>query len=65
MRLHSNEGKMLITHQAHLSGYKPHVRFDQKSIINIISLKNIIKQYHANYNSLDNMFIVHSRRTRK
>ena len=59
MCLQINRGKILITHKAEVSGYKPHVWFDQKSIINLISLGNLVKKYHATYNSLDDMFILH------
>ena len=50
---------MLITHKAHVSSYKPQVWFDQKSITNLIALKNLIKQYFVTYYSLDELFIFH------
>ena len=59
MRLKINGGKILITNKAQVSGYKPHVWFNQKYITNLITLKNLIKQYCVTYNSLDEMFIVH------
>ena len=59
MSLHSNVGKMLIVHKLKVSGYKPHVWFDQKSITNLIALKNLINKYRVTNNSLDDMFIIH------
>ena len=58
MRLQSNVGKMLITHEAHVSSYKPCVHFDQKYITNLIALNNLIKQYCVTYDSLYDMFII-------
>ena len=43
MRHNINGGRMLITHNEHVAGYKPHVWFDQNCITNLISLKNLIK----------------------
>ena len=61
--LQSNGGKMLITHKAQVAGYKPHVWFDQKDITNLIDLKNIINKYCITYDSLDEMFIYHKKKT--
>ena len=36
MHLHSNGGKILITHKSQVASYKPHVWFNQKSITNLI-----------------------------
>ena len=58
MRLQSNGCKMIITHKAQLACYKPHVWFYQKSITNLISLKNLIKKYHATYNILYEIFFI-------
>ena len=59
MRLQSNGCKMIITHKAQLACYKPHVWFYQKSITNLIYLKNFINQYYVTCDSLYEMFIVH------
>ena len=59
MRLRSNGGKALISHRAQIAGYKPHVWFGQKSITNLIALKDLIKQYCVTYDSLYDIFIVH------
>ena len=59
MRLHSNGGKILISHKAQVAVYKPHVWFDQKDITNIISLNNLVKDYYFVFNRLDDMFILH------
>ena len=53
MRLHSNGGKMIIAHKAEVGSYKPLVWFDQKSITNLIALKNLIKQYCVTEDILD------------
>ena len=44
MHLHSNRGKIIITHKAQVASYKPHVWFDQKYIPNLIILNNLIKK---------------------
>ena len=59
IRLQSNGGKMLITHKAQVDSYKPHVWLYQKSITNLIYLKNIINQYPITYYSLDEILIFH------
>ena len=43
MHLQSNGVKMIITHKSQVASYNPHVWFDQKSITNLISIKNLIK----------------------
>ena len=53
MCIHSNGGKMIITHKAQVAVYMPYVWFDQKTITNLIVLNNLIKQYHITYNRLD------------
>ena len=57
--LQSNGGTMIITHKSKVANYNPHVWFYQKYITKLIAIKNIIKQHHVTYNSLDEMFIVH------
>ena len=52
MRLQSNGGKVIIAHKAQVAGYKPRVWFYQKSITNLIDLKNTMKQYSVTYYSL-------------
>ena len=59
MSLHSNVGKMLIVHKLKASGYKPHVWFDQKSITNLIALKNLINKYRVTYDSWYDIFNDH------
>ena len=59
MRLQSNGGNMIINHKSQVAGYKAYVWFYQKSITNLVYLKNIIKNYCITYYSLDEMFIVH------
>ena len=59
MCLKINLGQILITHQAQLAGYKPHVWFEQKYITNLIALENIIKHYRVTYDILDDMSVVH------
>ena len=50
---------MLITNKSQVSGYNSQVWFDQKSITNLIALKNLINKYRVTNNSLDDMFIIH------
>ena len=59
IRLHSNRFNIIITHKAQADGYKPRVWLDQKAITNLIALKNLAKQYHITYDSLDDMLIFH------
>ena len=59
MFIQSNVDKLLITNMAYVSGYNPHIWFNQKSIPNLIFLKNITNEYHVIYDSLYAMFIVH------
>jgi len=59
MKLKSNGGTMTITHKAKVAGYHAHVWYDKKAITNILSLKNVIKQYRVTYDSNDEMFVVH------
>ena len=47
MRLQSNGGNMLITHEAQVSGYKPYDWFNQKYTTNLTTLKNLMRQYHV------------------
>ena len=46
---------MLITNKSQVSGYNSQVWFDQKSITNIIYLKNLINQYFVTYDILYEM----------
>jgi hypothetical protein len=59
MRLKSNGGTMEVKKQAISPGYHAHVWYKKKAITNILSLSNVIKQYHVMYDSNDQMFVVH------
>jgi hypothetical protein len=59
MRLKSNGGTMEVKKQAKMPGYHVHVWYNKKAITNILSLSNVIKQYHVTYDSNDQMFVVH------
>jgi hypothetical protein len=59
MRLKSNGGTMMVSHKATVAGYNQDVWFSKNAITNIISLKNLIKQYQVTYDSRDQMFVVH------
>jgi aromatic ring-cleaving dioxygenase len=60
MRLKSKGGTLLIKKQAEISGYHAHVWYNKKNAItNIISLRNLAKQYLVTYDSDDKMFVVH------
>ena len=48
-----------ITHRAKLKGYTYKPWFSKKAITNILSFKNMIKQYRVTYDSNDEMFVVH------
>ena len=50
---------MLINQISDVSNYKAHIWFDEKYITNLITQKNIIKQYHITFNSLFEVLILH------
>lgn len=57
MTLRSNGGSMRVNREATLAGYHKPVWFDKTAITNIISLKNVIKQYRVTYDSLELQFV--------
>jgi hypothetical protein len=59
MILKSNGWTMLVTRKAYMAGYHKTVWFSKKAITNIISLRNLIHQYHITYDSDDLTFVVH------
>jgi uncharacterized protein YodC (DUF2158 family) len=59
MRLKSNGGTMVITKKAEISGSHVHVWYNKNAIANILSLRNVIKQYPVTYDSDDKMLVVH------
>jgi hypothetical protein len=59
MRLKSNGRTMEVKKQAIMLRYHAHVWYNKKTITNILSLSNVIKQYQVTYNSNDQMFVVH------
>ena len=54
-----NGGTLYITHRAKLKGYTPKPWFSKEAITNILSFKNMIKQYIVTYDSNNKMFVVH------
>jgi hypothetical protein len=60
MRLQSNGGKMILTKKAKVSCYSVDMWYSKCAITNIITLKNIIKQYRVTYDSAEiGSFVVH------
>jgi hypothetical protein len=50
---------MVVTKKAEISGYHAHVWYNKNAIANILSLRNVIKQYPVTYDSDYEMFVVH------
>ena len=50
---------MVVSKKARVPGYNNDVWFSEKAITNIISLKNLIRQYRVTYDSKDEHFVVH------
>ena len=59
VKLQGNGGTIAVTHKATVRGYKQDVWFRKDAITNIISLKNLIKQYRVTYDSIDQISVVH------
>jgi hypothetical protein len=59
MHLQSNGGTLVIHHKARIHGYHTEVWFSTDAITNIISYKNLAKQYRITSDSKDGTFIVH------
>jgi hypothetical protein len=59
MRLKINGGTMVVTRKATMMGYNKDVWFSTRAITNIITLSNLIQQYHVTYDSDNKMFVVH------
>jgi hypothetical protein len=59
MLLKVNGGTMVVTPKATMPGNKNNFWFSTRAITNIISLRNLIDQYHVTYYSDDLMFVVH------
>jgi hypothetical protein len=55
----SNGGKLKVRHKAKVSDYNALVYYDSSAIANILSLKNLGKQYPITYDSAEMMFVVH------
>ena len=50
---------MKVNHKATINGYERPVWFRKDAIMNIIALKNIIRQYRVTYDSDESTFVVH------
>ena len=50
---------MIVNHKAKIAGYNKDVWFSKDAITNIISLRNLIKQYKVTYDSNEESFICH------
>ena len=57
MRVHCNAGSRLTNLIGHLPGYGT-VWYDPKAIANILSLRQVRKQYHIAYDSTNRKFVV-------
>ena len=58
MTIQGNGGTLDITHIDKLKGYTSKAWFSKKAITNILSFKNMIKQYRVTYDSNDETFVV-------
>ena len=59
MTVKGNGGTLEVTHKETLTGYKKYAWFIKDAITNIISLKNLIKQYRVTYDSIYQILVVH------
>ena len=59
LRLQSNVGTLVVNQRSKMPGYKINMWFSNKAITNIVSLKNVVKQYRVTYESDDKQFVVH------
>ena len=64
MTVQGNCGTLDITQRAKLKGYTSKPWFSKKEIMNILSFKNMIKQYRVTYDSNEKMFAVHRKESR-
>ena len=58
LKVQGNCGTLLVNHRSNIPGYDQTTWFDNKAITNIVSLKNIIKQYRVTYVSNDETFFM-------
>ena len=58
LTLQSNGGTMQVRQQASIGKGKPTVWFSKNAINNILSLKEVTKEYHVTYDSYNAVFIV-------
>ena len=58
LRVQINGGTLLVNQQSDMPGYNINIWFRNKAITNIVSLKNVIKQYRVTYDSDDKQFVV-------
>jgi hypothetical protein len=65
MNVRSNGGTMVVKQKGKMPGYKPVVWFSRKAITNIISIKNLTRQYCVTYDSDDQTFVVHPEKAGK
>jgi hypothetical protein len=59
LQLRSNGRTMLLTKQDTINNYNQKVWYSADAITNILSLKNLKKQYQVTYNSDNGYFVVH------
>ena len=59
LKVQSNGKTLVVNQRSEIPGYKIKTRFSNKAITNIVSLKNVIKQYRVTYDSDDKQSVVH------
>ena len=58
LRLCSNGGTMMLNKVAAIDNYYGQVWYSSSAITNILSLKNVVKQYRVTYDSEDGLFFI-------
>jgi hypothetical protein len=59
LNLETNGGTVVIHNKAELPGFHAPVWYDTNAVTNILSFRNLIKQYPISYDSDNTMFVVH------
>ena len=60
MKVQGNGDTLVFTRSTEMPGYKQDLWFIKDAITEIIALKNLINQYRVTYDSIDQLFMVHS-----
>ena len=59
LRVQSNSGALVVNQRSEMPVHKIKTWFINKAITNIVSLKNVIKQYRVTYDSNNKKFVVY------